>query len=201
MPHVPRSVLAAATWALGVVACGEGSGAGSSSSNTDAPRYGLGRAASAQEVAALDIDVAPDGHGLPAGHGTAREGAALYAAKCAMCHAPKGQGMPPAFPALIGRDPKGEGFPFANDWRIAKTIGNYWPHATTVFDYIRRAMPHPAPGSLTNDEVYALTAFLLAANAVIPPDATLDSAALVAVKMPYRDRFVRDDRRGGREVK
>jgi len=109
--------------------------------------------------------------------------------------------MPPAFPALVGRDPKGEGFPFASDWRITRTIGNYWPEATTIFDYVRRAMPHSAPGSLTNDEVYALTAFLLAANQVISRDAALDSASLMQVKMPYHDKFVRDNRRGGNEVK
>ena len=192
--------MAAAAWALAAVACG-GGGSGAPATAVAAPRYGLGRAASADEVAALDIDVAPDGHGLPKGHGTAREGAALYAAKCAMCHAPQGQGMPPAFPALIGRDAKGEGFPFARDWRITRTIGNYWPHATAVFDYVRRAMPHTAPGPLTNNEVYALTAFLLAANKVVPADAVLDSATLVAVRMPYRDKFVRDDRRGGTEGK
>lgn len=166
-----------------------------------ATRYGLGRAATPAEVAALDIDVAPSGHGLPPGRGTAAQGAALFAQKCASCHAPQGQGMPPVFPALIGRDPKGEGFPFGKDWRVTRTIGNYWPEATTVFDYVRRAMPHTAPGSLTDDEVYALTAHLLAANRVIARDATLDSAALVKVRMPYRDRFVRDDRRGGNEVK
>ena len=164
-------------------------------------RYGLGRAATPAEVAAVDIDVAPDGHGLPPGRGTAADGATLFAQKCASCHGPQGQGMPPAFPALIGRDPKGEGFPFAKDWHISKTIGNYWPEPTTVFDYVRRAMPQTAPGSLTNDEVYALTAFLLAANQVIGRDATLDSASLMRVKMPYRGRFVRDDRRGGSEVK
>ena len=82
-----------------------------------------------------------------------------------------------------------------------RTIGNYWPYATTVFDYVRRAMPHTQPGSLTNDEVYALTAYLLAANQVIPMNSTLDAATLRAVKMPYVDRFVRDDRRGGHEVR
>jgi cytochrome c len=109
--------------------------------------------------------------------------------------------MPPAFPRLIGRDPKGEGFPFARDSAVAHTIGNYWPYATTVFDYVRRAMPLTAPGSLSSDDVYALTAYLLAANQVIPTDVVLDSASLPRVKMPYADRFVRDNRRGGREVK
>ena len=109
--------------------------------------------------------------------------------------------MLPAYPALVGRDPKGEKFAFASDAKITRTIGNYWPHATTLFDYIRRAMPHNAPGSLQSDQVYALTAYLLSANAVIPATTVLDAKSLTAVKMPYADRFVRDDRRGGRELK
>lgn len=170
-------------------------------SSIPAKHYGLGRAATPAEVAALNIDVGPDGEGLPAGSGTATLGADIYQKKCAMCHGPKGLGMPPAFPLLISRDPKAEGFKFASDPKLPKSIGNYWPDATTVFDYVRRAMPLLQPGSLTNDEVYALTAYLLAANEVIPMNATLDSASLMQVKMPYRDKFVVDDRRGGKEVK
>ena len=188
-----RCILAVAC--LGGVACGGGHGDGTP------VRYGLGHAATVAELAAVDIDVTPDGHGLPAGRGSAADGAVLFQQKCQMCHGPRGEGMAPAYPALIGRDPRGEGFPFAKDAKITHTIGNYWPYATTVFDYVRRAMPYPAPGSLSNDEVYALTAWLLASNQVIPADAVLDSASLVQVKMPYRDRFVPDDRRGGREVK
>ena len=164
-------------------------------------RYGLGRAATGAEIAAKDIDVGPDGAGLPPGHGSVAEGAALYAAQCASCHGPRGQGQLPTYPRLIGRDSIAEGFPFARDPRLVRTIGNYWPYATSLFDYVRRAMPQLQPGSLTDDQVYAITAFLLAANAVIPSDATLDSASLAAVKMPYVGRFVADDRRGGREVK
>jgi mono/diheme cytochrome c family protein len=166
-----------------------------------AKHYGLGRAATPAEIAALDIDVGPDGGGLPAGSGSATAGAELFQKKCAMCHGPKGQGMLPAFPLLISRDPKAEGFKFASDFKLQKSIGNYWPEASTVFDYVRRAMPLLQPGSLTNDEVYALTAFLLAANDVIPMSATLDSASLMQVKMPYRDKFVNDNRRGGNDVK
>ena len=164
-------------------------------------RYELGRRATPTEIAELDIDVRPDGHGLPSGHGSVATGTILFQQKCQLCHGTKGEGMPPAFPALVGRDPAGEQFPFAKDFRIAKTIGNYWPYATTVFDYVRRAMPHQAPGSLTNDEVYALTAYLLAANRVIAAGAVLDSASLMQVKMPYRDRFVPDNRHGGAELK
>jgi cytochrome c len=170
-------------------------------SSIPARHYGLGRAATPAEVAALNIDVGPDGEGLPAGSGTAALGADIYQKKCAMCHGPKGLGMPPAFPLLISRDPKAEGFKFASDPKLPKSIGNYWPEATTVFDYVRRAMPLLQPGSLTNDEVYALTAYLLAANEVIPMSATLDSASLMQVKMPYRDKFVADNRRGGKDVK
>jgi cytochrome c len=180
-----------AAYDAGAIAGGPGSGR----------RYGLGRTPSDSQVAAWNTDVGPDGKELPAGHGSAAEGEAIYRVKCAMCHNKAGEGMPPVYPALIGRDPKAEGFHFASDPTLAKTIGNYWPHATTVFDYVRRAMPYTAPGSLSNDEVYALTAFLLAANKVIPPDAKLDAQSLRRVKMPYADRFVPDDRRGGAEVR
>jgi S-disulfanyl-L-cysteine oxidoreductase SoxD len=163
--------------------------------------YDLGRPATSVEVAARDVDVGPDGAGLPAGSGTVAQGSAIYAAQCASCHGERGEGKPPLYPRLIGRDSIAEGFPFGKDPRLVKTIGNYWPYATTVFDYVRRAMPQMTPGSLTNDQVYAVTAYLLAANRIIPMTASLDSASLVAVKMPYADRFVRDDRRGGREVK
>ncbi|HEY2849699.1 MAG TPA: c-type cytochrome [Gemmatimonadaceae bacterium] len=163
--------------------------------------YAIGRAATTAEVAAWSTEIGPDGAELPTGSGNATTGAAIYAAKCANCHGPKGEGMEPAYPALIGRDPKGENFPFASDFHITRTIGNYWPYATTVFDYVRRAMPLTQPGSLSNDEVYSLTAFLLSANQVIPAGSTLDAASLRAVKMPYVDRFVRDDRRGGHEVR
>jgi S-disulfanyl-L-cysteine oxidoreductase SoxD len=180
-----------ASYDPGAVAGGPGAG----------KRYAFGRTPTRAEVAAWNTDIGPHGRELPPGRGTAPQGAALYQAKCAMCHNTNGQGMPPVYPALIGRDPKAEGFHFASDPKLVKTIGNYWPYATTVFDYVRRAMPYNAPGSLSNDEVYALTAFLLAGNKVIPPDATLDAQALRRVKMPYADRFVLDDRRGGAEVR
>lgn len=164
-------------------------------------RYGVGRAATPAEVAAMDVDVGPDGAGLPPGSGTVAQGAAVYAGRCASCHGVRGEGLPPAYPRLVGRDPIAEGFPFARDPRLERTIGNYWPYATTVFDYVRRAMPATAPGSLSSDEVYAVTAWLLAANRIIPDTTTLDSASLTSVVMPYRDRFVPDDRRGGHEVR
>jgi cytochrome c len=166
-------------------------------------RFGVGRSATSTEIAALDVDVAPDGHGLPPGSGTPAQGAAVFAAKCAACHGPAGEGQvgaPPAgqaaAPKLVGRDPR-EGFPFGQDPKLVKTVGNYWPYATTVFDYVRRAMPITAPGTLTNNEVYAVVAFILARNEIINENAVLDSASLVAVKMPARDKFVVDDRKGG----
>lgn len=164
-------------------------------------RYGLGSRATAAHIAKMDFDVGPEGIELPRGRGTVAEGAVLYKAQCAMCHGQNGEGMPPAFPRLVGREPAAEDFKFANDPKLAKTIGNYWPHATTVFDYVKRAMPLLTPGTLTNDQVYALTAHLLAVNDVISDTATLDAAALRRVKMPYADRFVPDTRKGGPEVK
>ena len=184
---------AAATFArydAGAVPGGPGSGA----------RYALGRPPTSSELSAIDTDVGPDGAELPAGSGTVAAGASLFAAQCASCHGAKGEGISPN-PPLIGRDSAAEGFPFGSDPKLVKTIGNYWPHATTLFDYVKRAMPLAAPGSLRDEEVYALTAFLLAENGIIARDASLDAAALRAVRMPYRDRFVPDDRRGGAEVK
>ena len=162
-------------------------------------RYGMGRVASATEIAAWDIDANPAGVGLPDGHGTHGEGATIYAQKCAMCHGPAGEGMgsgAAAYPKLIGREPR-QGFPFGEDLRHVKTIGNYWPYSTTLYDYIHRAMPLTAPGSLTSSEVYGLTAFLLAENDIIARTAVLDAKTLPKVAMPARSRFVADDRTGG----
>jgi cytochrome c len=158
-------------------------------------RFGIGAPASDSLVLAMNHDVGPDGTELPAGRGTVGEGATLYAAQCAQCHGKMGEGMPPAYPQLVGRDPKAENFQFAKDLKLPHTIGNYWPYATTVFDYVKRAMPLLAPGSLTDDQVYAVTAFLLATNKIIPDSSTLDADALRKVKMPYVDRFVPDPRK------
>jgi len=166
-------------------------------------RFDVGRAATGLEIARWAIDVGPDGKGLPPGSGTPSQGAAIFAAKCAACHGPKGEGQvgtpaagQAAAPRLVGRDPR-DGFPFGQDPKLVKTVGNYWPYATTVFDYVRRTMPLTAPGSLSNNEVYALVAFLLAQNEIIGPTAVMDSATLRAVTMPARDKFVPDDRKGG----
>ncbi len=180
---------------LALTACGQNAG---TAGQRD---YGLGRAATPSEIAAVDIDAGPDGAGLPRGRGTVDQGAAVFAAKCAACHGPGGAGVYPVYPALVGRDPRAADFPFATDPNIRRTIGDYWPYATTVFDYVRRAMPFATPGSLTVDETYSVTAYLLAANKIIAGDAVLDSASLTAVKMPSRDRFVRDNRRGRAEIR
>jgi len=154
-------------------------------------RLGIGRPATPAEIAALDIDIGPDGAGLPPGRGTSADGAPIYAAKCAGCHGKTGKEGPND--VLVGRLP-GDPFPFARDPRAPKTIGSYWPYATTVFDYIRRAMPPDAPGSLRDDEVYNLTAYLLTLNELIPADAVIDATTLPKVKMPSHDRFKPDTR-------
>ena len=176
---------------------GDNAGAGDRSSRAGASpaRYNLGRAADPAQLAMIDIDANPAGVGLPPGHGSWTEGKAVYAGKCAMCHGVNGEGAGP-FPKLIGAEPR-DSFPFAHDVKIPHTIGNYWPYATTVYDYIHRAMPFNAPGSLKSDEVYSVVAYLLAENQVIARDAVLDATTLPKVKMPARDHFVLDNRRGG----
>jgi S-disulfanyl-L-cysteine oxidoreductase SoxD len=155
--------------------------------------FGFGRMATPQEITAMDISIRPDGKGLPPGSGTAGEGKAIYAVKCAACHGKTGTEGP--YARLVG--PMGD----TGDTTKAKTIGNYWPYATTIFDYTRRAMPFYAPGSLSDAEVYSLTAFLLAANKIIDSSAVVDAQSLPRVKMPAHDLFVPDDRRGGPEVR
>jgi cytochrome c len=162
--------------------------------------YQLGRPIDSSALKKIDLDVDPGGASLPAGSGNATAGLVVYAAKCAMCHGAKGEGLPastgrPASPKLVGREPR-EGFPFGRDPKHAKTIGNYWPYATTVFDYVRRAMPITAPGTLTPEETYSVVAWLLAENEIIPRDAEMNAKTLPAVKMPAAGRFVLDDRAG-----
>ena len=157
-------------------------------------QYDIGRPASAADIAAQNIDVSPNGDGLPAGSGTPEQGATVYAGACASCHGANGEGKPPAYPQLVG-GPRGN-FNFASDFKIQRTIGNYWPYATTLYDYIRRAMPLTAPGTLTPDQTYAVTAYLLNREGIVPAGTTLDAKSLTAVVMPARDHFVQDDRRG-----
>ncbi len=159
----------------------------------DPKQYALGHPASAAEIAAVDIDVSPNGAGLPAGSGTPEQGALIYAGACASCHGAKGEGKAPTYPQLVG-GPKT--FDFASDYKIPRTIGNYWPYATTLFDYIRRAMPQIAPGTLSADQIYAVTAYLLHLEGLVPAGATIDARSLPAVQMPAKNIFVEDDRRG-----
>ncbi|MGH7618861.1 MAG: c-type cytochrome [Gemmatimonadaceae bacterium] len=159
----------------------------------DPKRFGLGHTPPADSVALLDIDVSPNGAGLPAGTGTVDQGAVVYTSSCAVCHGDNGQGRPP-YPQLIG-GPKGN-VDFSTDARIPRTIGNYWPYATTLFDYIRRAMPITAPGSLSADQTYAVTAYLLSREGIVPASGRLDAHSLAAIQMPAKARFVNDDRRG-----
>lgn len=159
---------------------------------------GIGRAATAEEIAKVDIDVMPDGRGLPDGKGTAAEGAKVYAAKCASCHGANGQGG--SADRLVDRE-SGKNWDFATNPRLVKTVGNYWPYATTLFDYTQRAMPFMQPGTLTADETYALVAHILALNKIVPEDAVMDRTTLPKVVMPSRDKFVMDNRKGGKVVK
>jgi cytochrome c len=163
-----------------------------------AGHFAIGRAPTSGEIAAWNIDIMPDGEGLPAGSGTVAEGRELYLAQCKNCHGLEGRGGP--FDRLVGRLPEGA-FPFARDPLAKHTIGNYWPWATTIFDYTRRAMPLDRPGSLEDDEVYALTAYLLFLNDLVDEEARIDRETLPAIVMPARDRFIRDDRRGGPEIR
>ena len=155
----------------------------------------IGHPPTPAEIAEWNIDASSDGTGLPPGHGTYGRGAALFATRCASCHGARGEGIPP-FPKLVGREPR-DGFPFGRDAKYAKTIGNYWPYATTLYDYINRAMPFNAPGSLPPDDVYSVVAFLLAENGIVSREATIDAKSLPRVRMPARDRFVADNRTGG----
>jgi len=179
---------------VGVVAAQAPAGAAPGRATpTAAPaRLGIGRPATPAEISALDDDVMPDGTGLPPGSGTPAAGATIFAARCSGCHGKTGKEGPND--VLVGAQPR-EGFPFSKNPAIPHTIGNYWPYATTVFDYIRRAMPPDAPGSLSDADVYNLTAFLLNANELIAADAVIDATTLPKVTMPAREHFVPDTRK------
>jgi len=165
-----RDRLLAATF--GLVLCGAASAAGQN----------LGHVATPDEIAAWDISIGPDGSGLPAGSGTPRQGEAVFAAKCAACHGENGGGKPND--RLVG----GQGT-LAGDAPV-KTIGSYWPYATTIFDCVRRAMPLNESKSLTDDEVYAVVAYLLQQNRIIEEGDVMDARTLPQVRMPNRDGFI-----------
>ena len=147
------------------------------------PTYGVGRAPTAEEIRAWDISIGPTGEELPPGRGTAKEGALVYRAKgCAGCHGATGTGgSAPTLKSRLG--------PEAEAWRRGRILPVRSPFATTVWDYINRAMPLNREGTLTADEVYALTAFLLYINEVIPEDDVLDAQSLPTIKMPIGDRY------------
>ena len=158
--------------------------AGSANAGGD---YGFGRTASAEEIAGWDIDVRPDGMGLPVGSGSVEDGEGLYEAKCAVCHGLFGEGEG-RWPVLVG----GQGT-LADD-RPTKTVGSYWPFASTLYDYIYRAMPFNAPRSLSPEETYAISAYILYMNEIVEDDFVLSNENLASVKMPNEGNFFVDPR-------
>jgi cytochrome c len=150
------------------------------------PAYGVGRAPTPDEIRALAIEVLPDGRGLPSGSGSADAGKAVYASRCAVCHGPTGKEGPQD--VLVG----GQGT--LKTLKPLKTVGSYWPYATTLWDYINRGMPFDHPGTMTIDQVYATTAYLLYLNGIIGEHDVMSETTLPHVKMPNRDGFVSDPR-------
>ena len=142
----------------------------------------FGRPATPAEIKLWDIDVAPDGKGLPVGGGTVAQGKQVFADNCAACHGDNGQG------GIKDRLAGGQGT-LASSAPV-KTVGSFWPYATTLYDYIHRAMPYPTPGSLSTDDTYAVTAYILSLNGIVPPDGKVDKDSLPKIKMPNRDGFI-----------
>jgi len=169
-----RKTIAAATLAL---ACSAGAALAQSP--------GLGKPLTDADIKQWDIAILPDGTNLPPGNGTPAQGAKIFAEKCSACHgnAAKG-GVAPFYPALVG------GQPLTSGIDTVKTIANYYAYPTTIFDYTRRAMPYNIPRSLTDNEVYALTAYILSLNSLIGENETMDATTLPNVKMPNRDNFI-----------
>lgn len=144
----------------------------------------LGQEATPEEIAAWDISVGPDGATLPPGGGNAQDGASVYEAKCLSCHGEGGAGGEGLADPLVG------GIGSLASGQPVKTVGSYWPYATTLFDYVRRSMPFDAPMSLTDDEVYAVSAYILAENGIIGETDRMDAETLPAVQMPNKDGFI-----------
>jgi cytochrome c len=149
-------------------------------------RYGIGRPALPAEIAGWNIDIGRDGSNLPSGSGNVARGRTVYGEQCASCHGAEGQGA--VGDRLVG----GQGT--LATAKPVRTVGSYWPYAPTLFDYIRRAMPQNAPQSLSNEDVYAVSAFILNLNGLVAADATLNAKSLSAVQMPNRAAFVADPR-------
>jgi cytochrome c len=159
--------------------------AGATATLAEGP-YGIGRLATPEEIAGWSIDIGRDGSNLPPGSGTAGQGRDIYLQKCASCHGADGEGA--VGDRLVG----GQGT--LATAKPVRTVGSYWPYAPTLFDYIRRAMPQNAPQSLSNEEVYAVSAYVLTLNGLLPADANLDAKTLAGIKMPNRGMFVEDPR-------
>jgi cytochrome c len=176
-----RLVLSVAT-ALALGACATDRQTSSSAGITERPN--LGAAATAEDVKAWDISIPPSGAGLPPGSATAKQGLAVFNAKCQACHGPAGVGKPAD--ALVG------GIGSLATAKPVRTVGSFWPYATTLFDYTRRAMPYNAPMTLSNDEVYAVTAYMLHINGIIGENDAINAETLPKVRMPNRDGFISD---------
>jgi S-disulfanyl-L-cysteine oxidoreductase SoxD len=151
-----------------------------------------GQSLTPDEIASWDISIPADGTGLPSGTGTAKQGEVIYNTRCISCHGEKGAGNPQEPPSPVSAGPLagGQGS-LSGDQDPVQTVGSYWPYATTLFDYIRRAMPWAAPKSLTDEEVYSLTAYILHLNGIIGEPDVIDAQTLPKVRMPNRDNFVR----------
>jgi len=175
---MPRREFQIAAFAVVALAC-------ATSAQAQSP-YGIGRAATPAEIAGWNIDIDRYGNNLPPGSGSVRHGREVFDQQCAACHGAQGEGG--VGDRLVG----GQGTLATPD--PVKTVGSYWPYAPTLFDYIRRAMPQNAPESLSNDDVYAVSAYILHLNGLLPADATLDAGTLSAIKMPNRKMFVGDPR-------
>jgi len=169
--HYVRAVM----WVVAVVCGASAYGAGSAL----VPQ--LGQPADAGLVARWNLSVYPDGRGLPGGHGTAAQGRPVYEARCAKCHGTEGEGGSGG--TLAGRGSLTDPDP-------DQTVGNYWPFATTLFDFIRRAMPMDAPACLSDDEIYAVSAYVLYLNRIVGIDDRIDASTLPRIRMPNRDGFI-----------
>jgi len=156
------------------------------------PSFGVGRAPTPAELSAIDIEVLPDGRGLPAGSSTAARGREVYTRRCVTCHGPTGVEGPQEVLAGGRGSLASAGSPSGG--RPVKTVGSYWPYATSLWDYVRRAMPFDHPGTLTTDEVYGATAYLLFLNGIVAEQDVLSETSLPKVQMPNRDGFVSDPR-------
>ena len=151
-----------------------------------AQTYGLGRSVSPEEIRKYDVLIPPSGAGLPAGSGSAEKGKAIYAAQCARCHGATGREGPED--VLVG------GIGSLATGRPQKTVGSYWPYATTLWDYLNRAMPFDRPGVLSPDDVYSVTAYVLQLNGIVPATDVLDANTLPTIRMPNREGFIPDAR-------